>query len=56
MKPICGTRLELATDEHLDADAGGVKPYRVLHVHRDLLVRAPNSARTMSRLTTWTKL
>ena len=31
-------RLVLAADEDLDADAGGVEPDRVVHVHRDLLV------------------
>src|SRR5262249_58088890 len=33
-----GARLVLAADEDLDANAGGVEPHRVVHVHRELLV------------------
>ena len=28
----------LAADEHLDADAGGIETYGVVHIHGDLLV------------------
>ena len=32
-------RLMLAADEHLDADAGRVQTHRIVHIHRDLLIR-----------------
>src|SRR6516165_366863 len=35
---VDGSRLVLAANEHLNADAGGVEPDRVLHVHGDLLI------------------